>query len=116
MGRLGGMRRMSRTFRLNIAVAVLALAMPLNACGGKSGEKVDSRDTMSDRCQPTTAPTMQVEMINPPADYSEVKGEGFTISAPGEFQQKRETNAGEPMLVLEKPSSIDAFPQRVVVI
>ncbi|WP_110240375.1 hypothetical protein [Nocardioides gilvus] len=107
---------MKRNFKLNVAAAVMALAVPLSGCSGDAGPNADSKDDMSDSFQPTGEPTLQVKMMDPPADYNEVRGEGFTISAPGEFQQKRETNAGEPMLILEKPSGVEAYPQRVVVI
>lgn len=101
---------MIRTFR--VSVVVLALAVSLSACGGGSAGSTGG----TDRYHPTEPPTTKVEMLDAPADYSQIKGEGFTISAPGEFQQKRESYEGEPMLLLEKPSKIEAFPQRVGVV
>lgn len=92
--------------------AVAALAVFATACGG-DGETAESDSPYL----PTESPTVSVTMMEPPADFSEITGEGFTISAPGEFQQQRRTSSnGEPMLVLEKPSEVAAVPQRVVVI
>lgn len=92
----------------------LALTMALTACSSGGG---DEPGTADDPYLPTESPSVTVTMLSPPADYSTVSGEGFSISAPGEFQQRRLTSAdGEPMLVLEKPSSIEAIPQRVAVI
>lgn len=105
--------------RVTLMVAALALTLPLAGCGGDDAGEGSSpaADESAGPFQPTGTPAIQVEMMKPPGDYSEIKGEGFTISAPGEFQQQRaSSNNGEPMLILEKPSKVEAFPQRVVVL
>lgn len=91
-----------------------ALALGLSACGS-------DRDAVPAVSQteylPTSSPTATVSMAPPPASFTSVDGNGFTISAPPEFQRQEATSSnGEPMLVLEKPSSVAAIPQRVVVI
>ena len=56
-------------------------------------------------------------MADPPADYSSVQGEGFSISTPSGFQQQRtKSSNNQPMLVLEKPSSVSAVPLQVAVV
>lgn len=95
--------------------ATAALTVVLAGCGADDTEGADGSDASP--FEPTGTPTEQVTMIEPPADYTEVEGTGFTISAPGEFQQERATSSnGEPMLVLEKPSEVQAVPERVAVI
>lgn len=96
------------------ALLLLALCTALSGCGGDA----DSSEPAGEGpFAPTESASPAVAMIDPPADYTAVDGEGFTISAPGEFQQRRATSSnGEPMLVLEKPSQVAAVPQRVAVI
>ena len=96
------------------ALLVLALCAALSACGGDT----DSNEPASEGpFAPSGSASPGVTMIDPPADYTTISGEGFAISAPGEFQQRRATSSnGEPMLVLEKPSQVPAIPQRVAVI
>jgi hypothetical protein len=107
------MQRMSRR-RLTVPIAATVLALTLTACGG------DSEGSSSDEgsvYEPTGSPSVAVTMMDPPADYSEIEGDGFTISAPGEYQQQRkESSNGQPMLVLENPSNVEQIPQRVAVI
>lgn len=101
--------------RLLSSLLVAALLVPLAACG--EDEPAARPAEQTDPSAPTTSPSAQVTMLEPPADYSVVEGNGFTIGAPGEFQQQRTTSSnGEPMLVLEKPSQVEALPQRVAVI
>ncbi|CAI9415463.1 hypothetical protein [Nocardioides sp. T2.26MG-1] len=101
--------------RRRLAALVVSGTMALTTAGCAGGSD-DSSDPDS-AYLPTGSPSVTVTMIDPPADYSEVEGDGFTISAPGEFQQQHKTSSnGEPMLVLEKPSQVPALPQRVVVI
>lgn len=95
------------------AVTLCGLALGLGACSDAK-PAVKTTDTAY---LPTSSPTTTVTMMKPPADYSTIEGQGFTISAPGEFQRISKTSSnGQPMLVLEKPSSVPALPQRVVVI
>jgi hypothetical protein len=96
------------------ALLVLALCAAVSACGGDP----DSKEPASEGpFAPSGSASPGVTMIDPPADYTTISGEGFAISAPGEFQQRRATSSnGEPMLVLEKPSQVPAIPQRVAVI
>lgn len=99
-----------------LAAPVLAgvLVLGLTACGGDSPEAGSGTESVY---EPTESPTMAIEMIDLPADYSTVEGAGFSIGAPGEFQQQHtQSSNGEPMLVLEKPSQVESLPQRVVVI
>ena len=92
------------------------LALVLSACGGDSSSSSQAADP-DNPYLPTESPSVTVTLMDPPADYSTIQGEGFTISAPGEFQQQRRTTTnGEPMLVLEKPSAVEAVPQRVAVV
>jgi hypothetical protein len=90
------------------------LALVLSACGSDGGGgTADPKNPYL----PTGSPSVSVTLMDPPADYSTITGKGFSISAPGEFQQQHLTSSnGEPMLVLEKPSSVEAVPQRVAVI
>lgn len=93
--------------------AVLVLA-PLAACGDEAPSATPESDTIY---LPTETPTATVTMTDPPADYTTIEGEGYRISAPGEFRQERFTSSnGEPALMLERPSRVEAVPQRVVVI
>lgn len=93
----------------------LVLATSLTACGADPEQETAASEQSP--YEPSETPTVAVEMTEPPADYSDIEGEGFTISAPGEFQQMRETSSnGEPMLVLEKPSSVEGVPHRVAVV
>ena len=102
------------TRRLVAVLATCALAVPLSGCGGEDGGGTTPSATAY---LPTDSPTRTVTMISPPGDYTSVQGEGFTISAPAEFQRRQRTSSnGEPMLVLEKPSSEPAIPQRVAVV
>jgi hypothetical protein len=93
---------------------LLALCAALSACGGDA----DSNEPAGEGpFAPSGSASPGVSMIDPPADYTTIDGEGFAISTPGEFQQRRATSSnGEPMLVLEKPSQVPAIPQRVAVI
>ncbi|HYF73512.1 MAG TPA: hypothetical protein VD864_11870, partial [Nocardioides sp.] len=103
-----------RRRRLASLVVAGTLALSMAGCGGDADESTSDTDSAY---LPTGSPSVTVTMIDPPADYSEIEGDGFTISAPGEFQQQHKTSTnGEPMLVLEKPSQVPAIPQRVVVI
>lgn len=96
------------------AAGVLALALALTGCGGTGSQESSGTATAF---LPTSTPTKTVTMMRAPADYNAIEGEGFTISAPGEFQRANRTSSnGEPMLVLEKPSQEAAIPQRVAVI
>lgn len=106
------------TRRLGAAAAALTLAMTLGATlAGCGGGDASSEATPDNPYQPTGSPSVTVTLMDPPADYSPIEGEGFTISAPSEFQQQQRTSSnGEPMLVLEKPSQVPAVPQRVAVI
>lgn len=97
-----------------LTVLLLAVAVTTSACGGDAGSEEPAGDGPF---APSASASAGVSMIEPPADYTAIAGEGFTISAPGEFQQRRATSSnGEPMLVLEKPSQVSAVPQRVAVI
>lgn len=101
-----------RVMTASVLAGVLALG--LASCGSESK---DSRPETETVYEPTESPAMAVTMIDLPADYTTVKGEGFSIGAPGEFQQQRtESSNGEPMLVLEKPSQVESLPQRVAII
>jgi hypothetical protein len=117
------MQRMSkhhqpRVRALVAGLSVAVLALTLTACGEESSSSTAASSGETDSpYEPTESPTMAVEMTDAPASYSEIEGDGFSISAPGEFQQQRETSSnGEPMLILEKPSLVDGVPQRVAVI
>ncbi len=97
------------------AALLVATTASLAACGG--GGNAPTPAASETAYLPTGSPTRTVTMLKPPADYSTISGTGFAISAPGEFQrQEKKSSNGEPMLVLEKPSSVPALPQRVVVI
>ena len=101
--------------RLLAAALLVATTATLTACGG--GDDAASPAATETAYLPTGSPTTTVTMLKPPADYSKITGAGFAISAPGEFQRQEKTSSnGEPMLVLEKPSSVPALPQRVAVI
>ncbi|MEO9321867.1 hypothetical protein ABFT23_00145 [Nocardioides sp. C4-1] len=101
--------------RAGVVAATVAAALGLGGCG--SATDTTPSDDADDPYRPTGTPSATVAMGEGPAAYSEVEGSGFTISAPGEFQQQRTTSRnGEPMLVLETPSRVTAVPQRVVVI
>jgi hypothetical protein len=108
------MRRMKRGFA-TLAVGML-IGVSLTACG--EGSSADgAKDPVDDRYAVTEEPTTDVGHLDPPADFTTIEGSGFTIAAPGEFQQQTSTSPnGEPRLVLEKPSSVRQVPQRVVVI
>ena len=101
-----------RTLRAVVITAGL-LTVTLAGCGG--GEPSTSpRDQL---LQPTATPTVQATLIDAPADYHDVTGSGFTIAAPAEFQEQRQTSSnGEPMLVLENPSRTAELLERVAVI
>lgn len=102
------------TRRPGVAAAAVVLTMALAACGGGDAPSGAASDNPY---LPTGSPSVSVTLMEPPADYSPIEGDGFTISAPGEFQQQQRTSSnGEPMLVLEKPSEVAAVPQRVAVI
>jgi hypothetical protein len=110
---LGGVQRVTRG--LVAYAGVVALCFGLTACGG--GGSGPSANPSDKPFLPTDSPSASITMTDPPADYTSIAGAGFTISAPGEFQQQRlESSNGQPMLVLEKPSQVDAVPQRVAVI
>ncbi|WP_435743818.1 hypothetical protein [Nocardioides sp. SYSU DS0663] len=99
---------------LTTPVLVAALALGLAACGGDASDPSEEAGAVY---EPTDSPSMGVTMIDLPADYSTIEGTGFTIGAPGEFQQQRtQSSNGEPMLVLEKPSEVESLPQRVAII
>lgn len=101
--------------RLCAAALLVATTATLAACGGGDGAPAPAASETA--YLPTGNPTKTVTMLKPPADYSKITGTGFEISAPGEFQrQEKKSSNGEPMLVLEKPSSVPALPQRVAVI
>jgi hypothetical protein len=101
--------------RLCAAALLVATTATLAACGG--GDDAPAPAASETAYLPTGSPTKTVTMLKPPADYSTIRGTGFAISAPGEFQrQEKKSSNGEPMLVLEKPSSVPALPQRVAVI
>ena len=102
--------------RLLAAALLVATTATLAACGG-GGDDSPAPAASETAYLPTGSPTKTVTMLKPPADYSKITGAGFAISAPGEFQRQEKTSSnGEPMLVLEKPSSVPALPQRVAVI
>jgi hypothetical protein len=105
---------------MNRGLAALAicclLAAPLSACGSE-GSSGSSSPTKDNPYAATEQPTFDVEMIDAPADYHAIEGNGFTISAPGEFQERHATGSnGEPILGLEKPSAVNQVPQTVTVI
>lgn len=99
------------------ALAVCALvALPLAGCGD-DGDQGSGPSGSAGEHAATEQPQVDVGPIEAPADYTEIEGSGFTIAAPGEFQQQTSTSPnGEPRLVLEKPSQVPQVPQRVVVI
>ncbi len=109
---------------VRVIAAAAAALISLSACaggelrGGPSGTATTTPSAPESAFAPTATPTSQATMLDKaPADFSEVKGEGFRISAPSEFQRHRSTSSnGQPMLTLERPSSNDALPMRVVVI
>lgn len=96
------------------------LALPLSACGSDDPDPSGSGGDGGESAGPyavTEEPRIDVDQIDPPADYNEIEGSGYTIAAPGEFQQQTSTSPnGEPRLVLEKPSAVPQVPHRVVVI
>ncbi|MEZ0577365.1 hypothetical protein [Nocardioides sp. MH1] len=97
-------------------VTTLLVALPLSGCGADASSS-DGGAQQRDPYAVTEEPTIDVDQLDPPSDYSTIEGSGFTIAAPGEFQQQTSTSPnGEPRLVLEKPSSVQQVPQRVVVI
>lgn len=99
-----------------ISCTVLVLPL-LAACGGGEPTGGSGRADSTGPYAATEEPTIDVGRIDPPADYREIEGSGFTIAAPGEFQERHDTSPnGEPRLVLEKPSAVPQLPQRVVVI
>lgn len=105
---------MNRGLATLFAATLVALSM--TACGGSSKD-TDVGDPAADPYAVTEQPSADVGHLDPPADYSTIAGSGFTIAAPAEFQQQTSTSPnGEPRLVLEKPSSVQQVPQRVVVI
>ena len=102
------------TGRLATGLLVAALALPLAACGDEEPSATPESDAIY---LPSETPTATVQMTESPADYSTIEGEGYTIGAPSEFRQERFTSSnGEPALMLERPSRVEAVPQRVVVI
>ena len=109
---------MNRGFAALVAGTLLVL--PLSACGGDdNGSELPAGgdEASAGEYAATEQPTIDVAHLDPPADYAEIEGPGFTIAAPGEFQQQTSTSPnGEPRLVLEKPSAVPQVPQRVVVI
>lgn len=96
--------------RLTLGVAALALV--LTGCGGgrASGDDVASSPV-------PVHPTTSVEMLDPPTGWNQIEGEGFTLSAPDDFEAGSEiVDTGEPMLTLDKPSQYDVPMERVGVI
>lgn len=101
-----------RVMTASVLTGILVLG--LAGCGSDGKDAGSGTETVY---EPTESPAMAVTMIDLPADYSTIQGEGFSIGAPGEFQQQRtESSNGEPMLVLEKPSQVESLPQRVAII
>lgn len=97
--------------RTALVAATLLLAVP--ACASDDGASPASTSAFS----PTASPSPTVTLMPAPAEFSDVRGEGFSISAPPEFQRsERRSSNGQPLLVLEKPSSVPAVPQRVAVV
>jgi len=106
-----------RSRRLPVLVTSAAAAvLALSSCGGGAPGSVtpEADEVYLPTATPTGGPTAA---LDPPADYATVEGDGFEISAPGEFRQERTTSSnGEPMLLLDVPSQVSAVPQRVAVI
>ena len=111
---------MTRTRHTALLAALLVVtAIAVSACGddGPASAGSAGSDQKAGPFEATATPPAGVEMIDAPADYTDIDGEGFVISAPGEFQQQRATSSnGEPMLILESPSDVTSVPQRVAVI
>lgn len=109
-------RRPPAVRRLGIAALACAVVLALAGCGGTDESAATPEPDQV--YLPSDVPTTEVpEMLDPPADYNRVDGEGYQIFAPGEYQRRQTTSSnGEPMLVLEAPSGIPAVPQRVAVI
>lgn len=101
-----------RQHGLAAGIAV-GLTLVTAACGSQDGSTPRGDAVYL----PSGSPSATIEMLDPPADYSMITGDGFTISAPSDFQQKRfKSSNGEPGLILEKPSGVAAVPERVAVI
>ena len=99
-----------------LAALVVVTAIAVSACGDDAPASAGSGEKAGP-FEATATPPAGVAMIGAPADYTDIEGEGFVISAPGEFQQQRATSSnGEPMLILESPSDVASVPQRVAVI
>jgi hypothetical protein len=115
VGRVDGVLRMRRTA---LVLTALVVAAAVSGCGGDGGSSASSgSDEDAGPYAASATPPASVAMMDAPADYTAVEGDGFVISVPGEFQQRRETSSnGEPMLVLEKPSQVASVPQRVAVV
>jgi len=105
------MSRRSWGQRAALVGVLAALLVNTVACGDDPDQRGD------DVYQPSPDATPSISPLDPPADYHRVQGDGFVISAPGEFQQlTEESSNGEPMMILELPSQVKALPQRVAVV
>lgn len=96
-------------------VSAAALALTLAACGTDDEPELSPAEQ---RMLPTEEPEQGVlPSDTAPRDSREVEGEGYSFAVPADFQQRDETSSnGEPMTVLERPSSQPDLPVRVVVV
>jgi hypothetical protein len=100
--------------RMVAVVAVVAL-LTMTACGaGRPDVPSDSNPAF--KATASAGPSL-LPLSPAPRDYRPLTGEGFTIQAPSAFQgATQKASNGEPMLLLRRPSSVDALPASVAVL
>jgi hypothetical protein len=99
---------------VRLALASLAVASLLAACGGEGGT-VPGDDLPAMRAHDQPRPAVEPARL-PARDTREVVGQGFTLHAPSVFQRRGNAGGGSARLVLERPSSSASLPARVVVL
>jgi hypothetical protein len=106
-----------RQIRVRAAALLAVSALAVGGCGFVGGAVDDRPSDDTDFAQPTEeAPEDLGPITEPPRDTRQVRGQGFALHAPSEFQQSdREGPGGIPMIVLGKSSNRSGGVVEVVV-